>query len=157
MAILAAAGLLKLNSMSAPSKSTLIPFQTSGLPLSVFIDQETLDPVHLIPYKSMPDILDGYTLTPKDRLAYDAAVDTKDFRPIQWSGCIRDVRRKSRGHLVTIGIIPLMSSDHIGACTVVLDSDYSEQYQVFIDGSFRSVGFLDRQGLAGRMPEMAGL
>ncbi len=130
--------------------------QQPGLPLSVMFDSSNLDQTTRQLYQAMQDALDGYAVTIDARTAYYSAVDNVNGYTVNgWQGIITDVEQNANGYLVSIDVVPGLSADWT-ACAVIVDSDYSEQYQVNNDGSVVYVGSLDPKGLAGQMPTMMG-
>jgi hypothetical protein len=107
-------------------------------------------------YQNMANILNGYADVPADRTNYYSAVDNaNDCEITGWQAIISNVQPNCNGYLVTLSIIPTLASNTFGQSAVIMDSDYSEQYQVNNDGSFTYEGFLDPNGLAGEMPSIA--
>jgi len=159
IAVLGIAGLLKVVHAYGMTHTTISLAQNLGLPLGVMFDSTNMDPNTQQLYQNMQDSLNGSTFVPNARTNYFSAVyNVNGFEVSSWQSIITNVQPNADGsHLVTIDVLPCMSSDTVGACSIILDSDYSEQYQVFGDGSFQYVGFLDPQGLAGQMPLIVGL
>jgi hypothetical protein len=73
-----------------------------------------------------------------------------------WTGVITGIQPNCNGYLVSVLVTPALSSDVYGASTIVVASDYTEQYQVNNDGSFQYLNSLDPQGLAGQLPDLVG-
>jgi hypothetical protein len=152
-AILGIAALLKVVSAFAPATATISAAQALGLPLGVAFDPTNLDQNTQQLYQSMQNSLNGSTFVPNDRTNYySAVINVNGFVLNDWGGIITNVQPNANGFLVTVDVVPSLSSDTVGPNAIICDSDYSEQYQVFGDGSFQYVGFLDTQGLAGQMP-----
>ena len=128
-----------------------------GLPLKVMFAPENLDANTLPLYQKMQNAIDGNTVTPNDRTTYFSAFNIANGYVVNgWGGMIANVQQNANGHLVSIDVLPSLSSD-IAACAIIVDSDYSEQYQVFPDGAIQFVGALDPQGMAGQMHSVIGL
>jgi hypothetical protein len=66
------------------------------------------------------------------------------------------VQANCNGHLVTVQVIPSLSSDVYGPAACAVTFDYSEQYQVNNDGTFQYLGSVFTQALAGQMPYLIG-
>jgi hypothetical protein len=127
-----------------------------GLPLGVCFSPLNLDQATQQLYQNMVNILNGYTGVPNDRLNYYSAIVNADGYSVGvWTGGISSVQPNCNGYLVTVLVTPAFSSPDYGPVGVPVDSDYSEQYQVFNDNTFQYVGSLDPQGLAGQMPAIA--
>lgn len=153
-AILGIAVLLKVVHAYAPATAAILAVQVPGLPLSVMFDPTNLDQNTQQLYQSMQDSLNGSTFVPNDRTNYYSQVNNVNgFTLNGWQGIITNVQPNPNGNLVTVDVLPGLSSDDVGACAIICDSDYSEQYQVFGDGTFQYIGFLDPQGLGGLMPQ----
>jgi hypothetical protein len=121
-------------------------------------NQVIVDPNAQQLYQSMGNILTGWAGLPNDRLNYYSAVDNNNDCVINgWQGIISNVEANCNGYLVTVAVVPLLASDTYGTTAVVMDSDYSEQFQVFKDSTFEYIQSLDPLGLAGQMPGLAGL
>lgn len=117
-----------------------------------------LDPNTKQLHQSMATALNGYAVVPNNRLTYWSAVNNANaFVVMGWQGMITDVQANGNGNLVTVMVSPSLASDTYGQACVILNSDYSEQYQVNNDGTFVYVGSFDPQGLAGQLPGIASL
>jgi hypothetical protein len=127
--------------------------QAPALPLRVSFNPDNLDANTQQLYQSMSDALDGFADVPNDRSNYYSAVNNVNgFVVLGWGGCITNVQPNGNGNLVTIAVTPPLAADGVGALALIIDSEYAEQYQVFADGTFQYVGFLDPLGFAGQMP-----
>lgn len=116
------------------------------------------DPDARLIAQNLANTLNGYNVIPNDRLAYYAAVNNNNGCEISaWQGSITDFQANANGYLVTMSVLPTLSSEEYGPATLVLNSDYTEQFQVNNDGTFAYAGSFDPQGLAGLMPSLAGL
>ncbi len=155
---LIAVGTLAMSYFPASYRVAKASLQQPGLPLSLMFDSSILDANAQQLYQSMQDVINGYAITPADRTTYYSAVNNANGHVVNgWQGIITNVQQNANGYLVSIDVIPSLSSDTGSACEIVFDSDYSEQYQVFADSTFQYVGSLDPQGLAGQMPVIVGL
>ena len=140
-----------------PTTAKAARLQQPGLPLSVMFDGSNLDPNTKQLYQTMQNAIDGFAITPADRPTYYSAVNNVNGYVVNgWQGIITNVQANANGNLVSIDVIPALSSD-AAACAIIVDSDYSEHYQVFPDGTFQFVGAFFAAGSSGQMPTIIGL
>ena len=144
----------------APGSLPKVPealLQEPVLPLSVMFDPSNLDANAQQLYQAMQNTMNGYAIMPADRTTYYSAVNNVNGYVVNgWQGIITNVQPNAQGNLVSIDMIPGLSSD-TAACGMIVDTDYSEQYQVFADGTFQFVGAFYAPGSAGQMPTIIGL
>ena len=142
---------------SRPNTARAARLQQPGLPLSVMFDGSNLDPDTKQLYQAMQNSIDGFAITPADRPTYYSAVyNVNGYVVNGWQGIITTVQANANGNLVSIDVIPGLSSDAAPSAMIV-DSDYSERYQVFPDGTFQFVGAYYAAGSSGQMPTIIGL
>jgi len=156
--VLCVAGLLAMFNLLPSNRTAKASLQQPGLPLSVMFDASNLDANTQQLYQSMQNSIDGFAITPADRASYYSAVNNVNGYTVNsWQGIITNVQQNANGYLVSVDVLPGLSEDNGSACAITANSDYSEQFQVFADGTFQYVGSLDPQGLAGQMPVIVGL
>lgn len=108
--------------------------------------------------RTTPFPINGNAFIPNARLNHYSAVNNANGCVITtWQGIISNVQPNGNGNLVTLAYVPLLDSGTYGQCCFIVDSDYTEQYQVNNDGSFQYTGSFDPEGRAGQMPEIATL
>lgn len=108
-------------------------------------------------YQQMASILDGSSFVPADRRNYYSAYVNSNTETIHgWSSWLQNVAPNCNGYIVTITVIPTMSSSNAGGCTILDGSSYFEQYEV-TNGQAQYVGFIDPNGTAGQQFPMIGL
>lgn len=127
-------------------------------PLIVTYDKETvIDPNDQQIYQDIADTLHGFANVPARLNHYSAVNNANDCVIEGWSGLIRNVQPNANDYLVKLDVCPTLTSGTYGPTPVILNGDYSEEYQVNNDGTFQYLGSLDPQGLAGTLPAIAGL
>lgn len=157
LAALAIAGLYAIVHPSTLRRAAAAHLQQPGLPLTVMFDPTDLDANTQQLYQTMQDSISGYAVTPNVRTAYYTTVNNANGYVVNdWCGLITNVQPNANGYLVSVDVVPSLSGNTV-ACGVIVDSDYSEQYQVFADGTFQYVGSLDPQGTSGQMFTIIGL
>ena len=156
VATLAIAGLCTMIYTQSSRRAAASYSQQPGLPLVVTFNPTNRDANTQQLYQTMQNLINGFAMTPADRMTYYSAMNNVNGYVIDsWCGFITNVQQNANGYLVSIDVLPEISG--AAACAIVTGVDYSEQYQVFADGSFQYVGSLDPQGLAGQMPGVIGL
>lgn len=142
---------------STPTQASRAKLQQPDFPLGLTFDPTNLDAYTQQLYQTMQNIINSYAISPNDRIIYYSAVDNVNGYMVNgWQGIITNVQQNANGYLASIDVLPDLSSDS-AASAIIVDSDYSEQFQVFPDGSFQYTRSFDPLGQAGQMPTIIGL
>lgn len=117
-----------------------------------------LDPATDQTYQKLVGVLNGYATVPATRTVYYSAINNaNDCTITGWQAIITNVTPNCNGYAVTLSIIPTLASNTFGQSALIVDSNYSEGYQVNNNGSFTFLGAQDPYNQAGQMPSIATL
>ena len=132
----------------APALAAALLDQTT--PLEVDYDPTGLDPATDQLYQNIENTLQGDSGYPNNRATFFSGYNANNgFTMRGWGAYITAVEPNGNSYLVTLRICPGLYSPNIGACCIILDLAYTEQYQVNAGGTYQYINSFDPMNAAG--------